>query len=445
MSLVFVIGVTSLLVGLAFAMQTTDYDIWGGLLVGAVLLLFTVPLATRAARWENDPKVGRIILLAAFAKLAIGTFARYYVAYYVYKVPDAEGYFNQGALLAPQFRNLDFGNLGGLIGTRWIEVVTGVVIAVINESRLGAFVVFSWMSFLGLYLFYRAFRIAFPEGDHRRYRLLIFFWPSMLFWPSSVGKDAWMVWMLGMSALGVAHLLVGRWRGFVWLGMGSFGCILVRPHLALIVTAAFAVALLLRRNKGAYRRMLARPLGTIVLVAGMIVFGALVFQQTQSFFNLDNLDAESAQAVLDSTTQQTSEGGSSFTPPSPTSPLGYLEATVTVLFRPFPTEAGAGTAILAGLEGVCLAGLFVISWRRLIRILRMSLRNAYVAFAVGYSVVFIFAFASISNFGILARERSQLFPVLFILLAIPKRQRGTDVADDDEADAADDVALVATS
>jgi hypothetical protein len=428
-SVVFVLGISLLLVALAAAMATTDYDFWGGLFIGTILLVLTSPLASRIARREGDPKVGRVVLLALLTKLAVGTAMRYAVAYYVYRTSDAEAYFKAGIDLAPQFRSFDFGHLGNLMGTHFVEVLSGIVIAIINESRSGCFVVFSWMAFLGMYLFYCAFRIAFPEGDHKRYRLLVFFWPSMVFWPSSLGKDAWMVWMLGMCALGVANLLIGRWRGFAWLGLGSLGCIMVRPHLALIVVAGFALGLLLRRNRGAYSRLLARPAGTALLMVGMIAFGAVTFAATQSFFKLDSLDLESAQGVLDSTTLQTSEGGTAFTPPSPTSPLGYVESAVTVLFRPFPTEV-TGAAAISALEGIFLFGLCVVSWKRLIRIIRMSLRNAYVAFAVGYTAVFIFAFASISNFGILARERSQLFPVLFILLAIPKKSQESDELDD---------------
>lgn len=438
MSLLFVVATTAILVGLAVAMQTTTYDIWGGVLIGLILLLLTVPIATRTARRANDPKLGRIILLAALVKLSIGSLARYVVAVIVYNGSDAERYFNAGVILAPRFRQGDFGDLGNLVGTRFLEVVSGVVIAVINETRMGEFVVFSWISFLGVYLFYQAFRLAFPEGDHRRYRLLVFFWPSMVFWPSGIGKDAWMVCMLGMAALGVANLLVGRWRGFAWLAVGSLGCIMVRPHLTLIVIAGFALGLILRRNRGTYARLLARPLGTVVLVVGMILAGVVMFQQTQSFFKLDSLDVESTQALLESTSERTAEGGSSFEPPSPDSPLGYLAATATVMFRPFPTEVG-GTAFISGLEGVLLAGLVVSSWRRIARIPGTSLRNAYVAFAVGYSAVFIFAFSSISNFGILARERSQLLPVLFVLLAIPKRQPGAEASDE----ATEDAALVA--
>jgi hypothetical protein len=437
MSLVFIVAAAAALVGLAFAMQTSTYEIWGGLLIGAILLVSTVPIATKAARRWNDPKLGRVILLAAFVKLAVGSTLRYVVAYYAYSASDADRYYTAGATLAPHFRQGDFAfvtsNAGGS-GTKFLEFISGLVIAVINESSFGEFIVFSWFSFIGLYLFYEAFRLAFPEGDHRRYRLLLFFWPSLLFWPSGVGKDAWMVWMLGMCALGIANLFIGRWRGFFWLGIGALGCIQVRPHVALIAMAGFALGLLLRRNRGTYSRMLAKPVGTSVLLVGIIIAGTVMFAQTQSFFNLESLDVESAQGVLASTTEQTAEGGSAFAVSSPNSPVGYAQAAVTVMFRPFPTEV-SGTAFFTGLEGVMLAGLFVVSWRRLRRVLRMSLRNAYVAFAVGYTFVFIYAFSSISNFGILARERSQFFPVLFVLLAIPKRTPDAEVSDEIDDDA----------
>lgn len=445
-SLFFVVGVTVLLIGLAVAMSATAYDIWGGMLVGTILLLATVPIATRAARRWDDPGLGRFLLLGAFLKMSVGSGARYYVIYSVYGAADAERYFESGKFLAPFIRSGDFGQqvtTTGGAGTHFIETVSGIVIAVISETRLGEFVVFSWFAFLGLYFFSEAFRIAFPAGDHRRYRLLVFLWPSLLFWPSSVGKEAWMVCMLGMCALGMANLFVGKWRGFAWLAVGTAGCVAVRPHVALIVFAGFLVGLLLRRNRGAYSRMLAQPVGTLVLLVGIIFAGAFMFQQTQSFFKLDSLDIESAQGLLDSTTEQTAEGGSAYNPASPNSPIGYVQSAVTVMFRPFPTEA-SGTAFYTGLEGVLLAGLFVVSWRRLVRVPRMMLQHAYVAFAVGFSFVFIYAFAAISNFGILARERAQFFPVLFALLAIPPRPRGADALDELD-DAVDETALVAAT
>ena len=49
-SLLFLVAIIFTLVGLAVAMQTATYDVWGAFLVAPVLLLLTVPIATRAAR-----------------------------------------------------------------------------------------------------------------------------------------------------------------------------------------------------------------------------------------------------------------------------------------------------------------------------------------------------------------------------------------------------------
>ena len=40
-----------------------------------------------------------------------------------------------------------------------------------------------------------------------------------------------------------------------------------------------------------------------------------------------------------------------------------------------------------------------------------------------FSIGFIFAFASIGNFGILVRQRVQLYPFLLVLVAIPAATR----------------------
>ena len=55
------------------------------------------------------------------------------------------------------------------------------------------------MAFAGCWLFYRAFQIAVPDGDHYRYAKLIFLWPSLLYWPSSIGKDSWMLLTIAIA------------------------------------------------------------------------------------------------------------------------------------------------------------------------------------------------------------------------------------------------------
>ena len=88
------------------------------------------------------------------------------------------------------------------------------------------------------------------------------------------------------------------------------------------------------------------------------------------------------------------------------------------MFRPFPTEAHNRQALFASAESALLLGLLALWWRRLARVPRAMLRNPYVMFAVVYAMGFVVAFSSFSNFGILARQRVQVLPlVLAVVLA----------------------------
>src|SRR5207248_1344708 len=124
----------------------------------------------------------------------------------------------------------------------------GLVATITNTSAFAEFLVFTWLGFLGCYLLYRAFVTAMPEADHRRYALLIFLWPTLAFWPSSVGKDCWLLFTLGIGALGAARVFMRRPGGYTLLTIGLLLGSIVRPHVALIELVAFAFALLIGRR-----------------------------------------------------------------------------------------------------------------------------------------------------------------------------------------------------
>jgi hypothetical protein len=383
---------------------------------------------SRAPRLDGDA-IGRIVLVAAGVKVLVAPLARYWMAFGLYGGgSDSAHYHLVGQQLAPLFRDGIYRDLGTMSGTRSIEILTGQVYAFIGPTRLGGFMIFSWFAFLGLYLFYRAFRTAYPDGDGRRYALLVFFFPTLFFWPSSIGKEAVMTLLLGAAALGTAQLLNGRLRGLGWLGFGLWGSAVVRPHMAIIIGVGLIVAApiaILRgpSGDGSARR---RRMGGVALLLVLILGGSTLIGVAESFFRLDSLNAETVQAQLDETTRRSGERGSTFTNTSPNSPLGFAAAGVTVLFRPFPGEVRNAQGMLTSLETTALAFLICLSWRRLRRLPGEILRRPYAAFATLYVAAFVYAFSSIVNFGILARQRSQLLPVLFVLICLPARQAHAD-------------------
>ena len=111
--------------------------------------------------------------------------------------------------------------------------------------------------------------------------------------------------------------------------------------------------------------------------------------------------------------------GSAYEAVRPTNPVGALSAAVAVVFRPWPYEAHNLQALLGSLEGVLLLALVLTSLRRLASVPHAMLKRPYVAFAFLFSVFFAYAFSSIGNFGILSRQRVQLYPLLVVLLCVP--------------------------
>jgi hypothetical protein len=406
------------LAALSYGMNHTSYIIWGAFWVAPVLFILSVPLADRAARLDGD-SIGRIVLVAAAVKVFVAPLLRYWMVFGLYGgSADAARYHQVGALLAPLFRHGIYQDLGKISDTRFLEVLTGQVYALIGATRLGGFVLFSWFGFLGCYLFYRAFRTAYPDGNSHRYALLVFFFPTLVFWPSSIGKEACMSLFLGAAALGAAQLFVGRFRGLVWMALGMWGAAVVRPHMALIVGAGLAAAAPIAVFRGgAHREGRQRGrLGGAVLVLTLVVAGPMLVDVATRFFGLESLNTETAQEAFDETTRRSGRGGSRFTTVSPDNPVGFVLSGVTVLFRPFPFEVRNAQAMLTSLEGLALLAVCALSLRRLVRLPLELFRRPYAAFAVVYTLAFIYAFSSLENFGILARQRSQVLPLVFVLL-----------------------------
>jgi hypothetical protein len=408
-----------LLVALLWTLTNADYDVSGAVIIAPILLLLTLPLARHVARIDGDPVMVRIIMLALVLKL-LAAVVRYLVAFEVYDgSADAAVYIREGGLYADQIRQ---GNLtyvqgsGGSDGTHFIRQVTGYVFAVTGTTAIGGFLVFSWLSFWGLYFFYRAFRIGVPQGDHRRYAMLLFFLPSLLYWPSSIGKEAWMMLTLGLAAYGAARLLMHLPGGYAALGLGLAGSALVRPHMTVLLGVGPGAGFILRRSETpSVFRSLAKAGGIVIIAVALLS----AIEATEERFDVQGEGIAGAEAVIDRTAEQTSKGGSEFETQRPTSVVDVPVAVFTVLFRPLPHEAHNAQALLTSFEGLFLLGLFVVSWRRLRSLPRTAWNVPYVTLATVYSLLFMLAFSSFGNFGILARQRAQLLPLALVVLALP--------------------------
>jgi hypothetical protein len=359
--------------------------------------------------------------LALCVKL-LGGVVRYWVAFHLYGgIADSQMYHDAGAVLARHFRAGHFHTgLSSLTGTNFMRYFTGIVFTVIGTSMMGGFLFFSWLGFWGTFYAYRAFTVAVPEGRRRTYARLLFFLPTMVFWPSGIGKEAWMIFALGIAAYGAARALTNATvRGLAIAALGLWLAGLVRPPVAGMIALALVAAALVRRPRSELRQLapIAKAI-TLVLLAVMAVF---LLKNTDRFLRENGIETQAGfSSVSDQLVSRTGEGGSEFSPnPILKSPLKAPQGILTVLFRPFLYEVHSGEAAASALEGTFLLVLTLMRLRWIWHAVKTMRRQPYVAFALVCAGLLIVALSSYANFGILARERSQVMMFYVALLAIP--------------------------
>ena len=335
------IGVTFTVIGLLLLVSLQMSGLPVALFLTPVLLAASWPAFVRQARRERDQRLAQLLMLALCLKL-FGSLLRYWVAIYVYDgFADALMYHDYGTNLAMRFRGGDFSTgLDSLSSTDFIRFFTGLVYTVTGSSVYAGFLLYSWLAFWGMFFMYRAFVIAVPDGNRRSYARLLFFMPSMLYWPSSIGKEAWMLFTLGLAAFGTARVLTGRpWRGIALAGLAMWLAAIVRAHVAGMVVLGLVVAYLFARPP---RRLGALgPAVKLFALAALVVVAVGLLGRTQSYLVEKGIDPQDGvTSVLAETQRRTNQGGSNFQAPSTGVSLAKLPfAAVTILFRPFPFPA----------------------------------------------------------------------------------------------------------
>src|SRR5262245_533392 len=283
------------------------------LLVGSAIVAISLPILLREATHQGVAQAKWVLVGGLALKLA-GAIARYFVAFGVYGgVSDAVRYGDAGRTIATSITSGSIPFAGHTSGTGLIELLAGFGAVIAGPSLLASFLLFAWLGFWGQYLFYRAFAIGVPEGRLGTYAKLVFFLPSLAFWPSSVGKEAPMLFGLGLATYGAARLLAGRGGGLVWTVCGVVLAGAIRPHVAALFMIGLGIAWLVHPSTARSRvPAWALRIGiAVLLIAGAV----LAVQRTQSFLQDAGISTDQGiNGVFTQTTERTGEGGSEFTP-----------------------------------------------------------------------------------------------------------------------------------
>jgi hypothetical protein len=410
-------------VTVAFVMGRSGFE--GQMYLVAVALVGLVAAFVLPKAVTRDGGLSIAFVTAALGMHLLGSLLRFVIIQAVYHgVADANGYFGAGKVFAPMFRSLQFPALPEpYFGTPFVNWTTGILFAVIGSTLLGGFVIHSALAFVGGWYFYKAFRVAFPDGDYKLFAILVFFLPSMWYWPSSLGKDSLVVLFLGLGTYGFALLFKGEMlRGLATAGLGLVGSFMIRPPIATALLVAAAAAFLLRPARRQSPQITAMT--WLILVPALTAVAFFTITHTATY--LGNSNAIEAFQANRSTEFNTGETGSNFAPPNALSPAGFPQAVITTNFRPFPWEAGGLFPTLTSLEGVLLGMLIIARRKQIWRGLRRWRENGMVLFSLTAFLAFSVILSSLSNFGLLARQRTQVLPFLFILICMvakPRRMR----------------------
>jgi hypothetical protein len=390
------------------------------------LLLSVLALGVTAAASNRSWVPAKLLLLAVVLRI-IGSMARYAILFRFYNgLGDAVRYYNEGLDLArglwgfgtsilslsywiPQF--------GQWWGTLFLVRISGAVLSVIGPTMRGEFLVFSLFSFLGLY----AIATAFHNTGLGRTRSLLFagmiwLWPSLWFWPSSVGKEAVIMLAVGLVTLGyVGKEDTIRWVPFA-AGIGLAFCI--RPHVAAVLAMAAMGAHWISGWGRLTPRRLLESIAAFILVI-------VAFNGMRAQFGLADADLEGMVEFVQYRSEQTLEGGSNIGS-VPLGPTGIPLAFINVWMRPFPWEAHNMTSAIAAVE---LAVFWFLVWRQRRGVL-FTVRNwrhhRMLRFAVPLLLVYTLMIGlTFGNLGIIARQRAPMFPFMIALLvAAPQWAQG---------------------
>jgi hypothetical protein len=392
-------------------------------MIAVVLFALGRVFIRRIAAAEHDPWLAKVMTVSLVLHLISAPLQIWVINHLYGGVADFNRYDSQGAALSNGFRHFDFslapGHLNGIVSNGAVSIVAGVVFAIIGVNQLGAFFVFSFLSFIGVVYFYRAYTVTFGRAERKRYGYLVFFLPTVVFWTADVSKEAIMTFLLGFMACGCARALRHEPNGYPLIFLSALGGVFIRPNVVLLAIGGFTLAMLVR-PAGPNARLEGPRRTVSLIVMGAVLAGAI-------FITLHFLPGTNGSINLTQISHNNSTGtgpgfGSSTVGYSP-SVLAYPADVYTVLFDPLPFNAHGGGQWISAFENTVLVALVLTSLRRLWLVPRVALARPYVAMCLFFTAAFLYAFASLSNLGLITRERTMMLPFLLVLLCIPRAPR----------------------
>lgn len=292
------------------------------------------------------------------------------------------------------------------------------------QSYLLTTILFSWVSFIGIWRLYLMFTELYNKL-HFQLAISILFIPSVIFWGSGILKDTitlsascWFIYALYCSMIKKNK----NWKSFLTLVVSGFVIFSIKPYILFALLPGVFIWVLYERIVKIHNKLLKYSIIPFVyllsFIAGYAVLTAI------GDFDIQELINEAS--VKQNDLKRVEYKGNSFD-------IGSYEPTIdgalkvspsallAGLFRPYLWEAKNIVMIFSGIENMFYIGLTLIIILRMkfIKLFRILFENPLVLFCLSYSILFaLIVGLSTSNFGALVRFKIAFLPELLSALFI---------------------------
>jgi hypothetical protein len=338
---------------------------------------------------------------------------------------DAYMYFDES-----RYRPFSFATFttSGNAGSTWNVVnLVAVQNIFLPASYHAEKVTFAMLGLVAVYVFYRSAVLFLGREDRRIFYLMAFF-PGILFWSSTLGKEPVVFIAIALYAYGVVTWYCRRTLGsFLLVIVGVVIGLYVRVWLAPIMV----VPLLILFLKAPGNRLVKLFLVPLTLIALVFSAGPMMEKfRIEAFSDVLTAAEKTTQGFVNTGGGSTQQVDVDLT--SPAGAAKFLpQAAFTALFRPLPGEVMNPFGLLAGLESALLLGLLMVAIRRTkLRELGEPLVLWCGSFILIWSLVN--GIVSSTNFGVAVRYKLQVLPMLLGLLIYLARERKRDSIAADE-------------
>jgi hypothetical protein len=289
-------------------------------------------------------------------------------------------------------------------GTFFIRFLCYPLSNILGLSYNAVMFIFSFVGFQGILLFYLAARENIPKmsvvfGGMTLLEIL-FILPNCHFWSASLGKGSVMIFAIGLTFYGLSRFN----SRFPHLLIGAFLVYMVRSHMLLAIVIGLALGLFLSQS----------GIKWYVRYSLLLVSFLAVFLLSDNV--LENTGTESLNIFdskkIETRAKELGKGNSGL------DLANYNQGfkLFTFIYRPLFVDAPGLMGIISSFENIFI--LF-LSFHFLINF--PSFWNVSTGFHKTAFFVFLLAAISLAqisgNLGIAIRQKSQIFPLLFFILA----------------------------